>query len=247
MKFVTASICKQGGRQYNQDFAASSINSECACLVVCDGLGSYVGSEVASSLCARKILDSFSEVKKAPKKFVDQKAIYDYIFDAHNFVVKYKEDKPKLISSCTTVASVFSNFDKTILAHIGDSRVYYFSQGKLKLQTFDHSMSQAAVDRGEIKLSQIRNHKDQNKLTRVIGTDYFAEPDCQTLDAPLQVGDWILICTDGWWEYVFEEEMEGVFRISKSPEDAINRMEKRLIKRAPFNNDNYTAIVAQIV
>ena len=247
MKLSIASICKQGGRQYNQDFVASSVNGNCACLVVCDGLGSYVGSEVASSLCARKILESFAATRQNSNKFVNQSVVHDYIFDAHNFVVQYKEDKPKLISSCTTVATVFTNFDTTIFAHIGDSRVYYFSQGKLKFQTLDHSMAQAAVERGEISLNEIRTHKDQNKLTRVLGSDYFAEPDCQTLNQPLNSGDWLLICTDGWWEYVFEEEMEGVFRISKSPEDAINRMEKRLVRRAPYNNDNFTAVVAQVL
>ncbi|MCL1944462.1 MAG: protein phosphatase 2C domain-containing protein [Firmicutes bacterium] len=248
MKMSIASICKQGGRQYNQDFVASSINNYCACLVVCDGLGSYVGSEVASSLCANRILQSFSSVKKdKATPFVDKTKVHDYIFDAHNYVVNYKEDKPKLISSCTTVATLFTNYNTTILAHIGDSRVYYFSDGKLQMQTLDHSMAQAAVERGEIKLSEVRTHKDQNKLTRVLGSDYFAEPDCQVLDKPLQSGDWFLICTDGWWEYVFEEEMEGILRISKSPEDAISRMEKRLIKRAPYNNDNFTAIVAQVV
>jgi serine/threonine protein phosphatase PrpC len=107
-------------------------------------------------------------------------------------------------------------------------------------------MAQAAVDSGKIKLSEVRNHKDQNKLTRVLGSDYYAEPDCQTFDNPLQSGDWFLVCTDGWWEYVFEEEMEGVLRISKSPQDALNRMEKRLLKRAPYNNDNFTAIAAQV-
>ena len=48
MKLLTSSLCKQGGREYNQDFLDMSVAKDGACLVVCDGLGSYFGSEVAS-------------------------------------------------------------------------------------------------------------------------------------------------------------------------------------------------------
>jgi serine/threonine protein phosphatase PrpC len=139
-----------------------------------------------------------------------------------------------------------TDFDTTVFSHIGDTRVYYFRQNKLAHQTLDHSMAQAAVERGEIKLNEVRNHKDQNKLTKVLGSDTVPTPDCFLLDEPLQQGDWFLLCTDGWWEYVYEEEMEGILRISNSPEDALNRMEKRLSKRAPYNNDNFSAIVALV-
>ncbi|MDR3022282.1 MAG: protein phosphatase 2C domain-containing protein [Clostridiales bacterium] len=248
MELSISSVCKRGGRQYNQDFVAATIKSGAACLVVCDGLGSYVGSEVASSLCSHKILDCFTHTIKenTTNNFVCQSNLKNYLFDAHNYVVKYKEDKPKLVSSCTTVATVITDFKSTVFAHIGDTRIYFFKQGKLSYQTLDHSMAQVAVERGEIKQKEVRSHKDQNKLTRVLGSDYFAEPDCTTIDEPLSVGDWFLICTDGWWEYVYEEEMEGVLRISSSPEDALNRMEKRLIKRAPYNNDNFTALAARV-
>ena len=47
MKIVTSSLCKQGGREYNQDFLDLTVANDGACLVVCDGLGSYYGSEVA--------------------------------------------------------------------------------------------------------------------------------------------------------------------------------------------------------
>ncbi len=45
MKLLTSSLCKQGGREYNQDFLDLSVADDGACLVVCDGLGSYYGSE----------------------------------------------------------------------------------------------------------------------------------------------------------------------------------------------------------
>ncbi len=63
MKIVTSSLCKQGGREYNQDFLDLTVANDGACLVVCDGLGSYYGSEVASRICATKIIEAYSQVK----------------------------------------------------------------------------------------------------------------------------------------------------------------------------------------
>ncbi len=39
MKLLTSSICKQGGREYNQDYLDLTVDKDGACLVVCDGLG----------------------------------------------------------------------------------------------------------------------------------------------------------------------------------------------------------------
>jgi len=144
------------------------------------------------------------------------------------------------------VACVFTNFDKTAIAHIGDTRVYLVRQGKIVHQTRDHSLAQIAVDNGEISLHNIRQHKDQNKLTRVLGSDYFVAPDIKIIDTPLEIGDGFLICTDGWWEYVYEDEIEAIFALTKDPQDALLRMERRLNKRAPQYNDNFSAIIAMV-
>ena len=68
MKISAASICKQGGREYNQDFVSGTVVGNEACLVVCDGLGSYVGSEVASRLCATKIVDLYTKLRVFARK-----------------------------------------------------------------------------------------------------------------------------------------------------------------------------------
>ena len=136
MEFLISALCKQGGRQYNQDFLATFVEGSEACLVVCDGLGSYVGSEVASRLCATKVVENFLEIRA-----VDDKRAYlpefvqSYIKRAHEYVTDYKEANPVLRSSCTTVACLTTDGTHTVLSHIGDTRVYMFRGGKLAFQT----------------------------------------------------------------------------------------------------------------
>lgn len=249
MRIVLSGLCKQGGREYNQDFVASSASGMKACLVACDGLGSYVGSEVASQLCATRIIESYERVLEVGgQRAFDHEYVRSYIQTAHSFVSDYKEEHPEIRSSCTTVACVVTDGNRTVIAHIGDTRVYVFRGCKLAYQTKDHSLSQVAVDMGQIKLRDIRTHKDQNKLTRVLGNEYFTEPDCTVDEVPLRAGDAFILCTDGFWEYVFEEEMEQDLASSHgNPEEALKRMEQRLLSRINKYNDNYSAIVAMVV
>ncbi|MCL2061300.1 MAG: serine/threonine-protein phosphatase [Firmicutes bacterium] len=245
MKILTASLCKIGGRDYNQDFVTVSASGSNACLVVCDGLGSYTGSEDASRLCAEKIKDLFEQVSEYdPARAVKRIYCEAYIENAHHFVTSHKERNPKIAQSCTTVACAITDGTSTTFAHIGDTRVYFFRNHKLTYQSKDHSLSQVAVELGQIKLRDIRTHKDQNKLTRVLGSDYFVQADIESLQKPLNAGDSILLCTDGFWEYVYEEEAEQDLASSATPEEALHKMEKRLLARIPRFNDNYSAIVA---
>ena len=247
MKLLTSSICKQGGREYNRDYLDLTVDKDGACLVVCDGLGSYYGSEVASRICSTKIIEQFREVKQLDaSRAVKPEYCQSYIQSAHNYVVDEKERNPKIRSSCTTVACVATDYNTTVISHIGDTRVYLFTGGKLHFQTRDHSLSQISVELGKIPLRDIRSDKDQNKLTRVLGSDYYIPPDCDIYNTPLKPGDAFIICTDGFWEYVYEEEMEEDLASSATPEEALAKMEQRLLARVTKFNDNYSAIVAVI-
>lgn len=247
MKLLTSSLCKQGGRDYNQDYLDLCVEPDGACLVVCDGLGSYYGSEVASRICSTKIIENYRQIKQLdPARAVRPEFCQSYIQTAHNRVIDEKERNPKIRSSCTTVAAVVTDFKYTVIAHIGDTRVYFFKNNKEKFQTKDHSLSQVAVEMGQIPLRDIRTHKDQNKLTRVLGSDYYIPPDCDIYDSPLEVNDAFILCTDGFWEYVYEEEMEYDLQTSATPEEALAKMEARLLARVTKFNDNYSAIVAMI-
>jgi serine/threonine protein phosphatase PrpC len=50
-----------------------------------------------------------------------------------------------------------------------------------------------------------------------------------------------LLCTDGFWEYVLEPEMEQDLAISGSPHEWLTAMVQKIVDRAPGDNDNYTA------
>ena len=140
----------------------------------------------------------------------------------------------------TTITFLAVNGMKAAWAHVGDSRIYHFLDGRLVSRTRDHSASQIAVMLGTITEDQIRFHEDRNRVYRALGQD--GELKVDTHFEPLRPGRHaFLLCTDGFWEYVYEEEMAEDLAAAASPEDWLARMRARLAARVPDNNDNNTA------
>lgn len=240
MKYITATITDKGGRAYNQDYVRIKTSAAGVCAVVCDGLGAYDGSDEAAKLCADSILTDYADGSAVN----NTDNLLGYVRKAHGRIVAYKDAHPETPFICTTVACAVADEAGVSVAHVGDSRVYVVRGGKPMLVTRDHSLARAAVDRGEIALHQIPSHKDQNKLTRVLGGESFMSPDCEML-SPLAPGDGLILCTDGVWEHVFDADMERLF--AGDPTAAIDGFVRLIEARKSEYNDNYTAVVIKAV
>jgi len=235
-------MSKVGGRDYNQDYVGFWLSDDGGCFVVCDGLGAYRGSEDASRIAVEAMLAFFKEAPDSIGPYV----IEENLKKTHKKIIDHKRHHPEISSSCTTIASLFVAGDDITVAHIGDTRCYFFQNHKLVLYTVDHSVSQMAVHAGEISREQIRFHEDRNKLLRVLGSERLPHADFHQTRAELGKGDFFLLCSDGFWEYVTEEEMEEDSRKATGAADWLKRMEKRLLKRVPRHNDNYSAVAVKI-
>lgn len=242
MNVVVAKICDKGGRQVNQDSAGVCSGDGRMCLAACDGLGAYAGSGEASNICVAHILRAFERYGGE----LTTDAVGAFFHGAYEEIMTAKAENASLGSSCTTAACVFANDKNALIAHIGDTRVYVFDQGNIAFRTTDHSVAQLEVEKGKIEAEEIRFHKHQNKLTRVVGGKFFVLPDVTTLSRAPRGGDAFLLCTDGFWEYVRESEMEYAVKEYADPADALAFLEKRLLEEADDGHDNYTAILAYV-
>lgn len=235
--FSYSFVCKTGGRPHNQDSIAAFMREGCYCFAVCDGLGAYSGSGTASRICADTLRQELGNEPLSPDTVVR------LLQSAHNAITEVKRFAEDMESACTTFAGVFADGEQTIIAHIGDSRVYRFSDGKLVSCTSDHSLAQIDVERGKIDRKDLGKHKDQNKLTRVLGGKFFIRPDLDILPAPRK-GDVFIICSDGFWEYVSEEFMEQTLSCEQNADGILRTLENRLLEEAVPGHDNYSAVIA---
>jgi PPM family protein phosphatase len=235
--FETAELSERGGRKENQDAAGSAIVNGLACWALADGLGGHGGGAVAARLAVDAILASFRADPGC-----DPDALRGYLESANAAVCEGQERDARLVEMRTTAVALTADSRGALWAHVGDSRLYYLSGGRIRFQTKDHSVPQAMSNAGEIAPAEIRFHEDRNRLLRSLGNRENFRPAVHSDAQKLQPGDAFLLATDGFWEYVTETEMEVEFAKASSPRDWLRRMELRLTKQATGEHDNYSAI-----
>ena len=100
---------------------------------------------------------------------------------------------------------------------------------------------------GQIKESEIRYHKDRNRVLRVMGTPW--EGESYSVADPIEMLDdqAFVLCSDGFWELITEKEMEKTLKQSSSVAQWLEKMEKIVVKRGENKDmDNYSAICVYI-
>lgn len=231
--FDSAYLTSAGGREYNEDTYGLADN----CWIVADGLGGHGGGEVASRIAVETLLGAAA---KGP--LTDPTTLTAAVLAADKEIIARQASEQRLAQMRTTLVVLVSDGRSALWAHVGDSRLYQFRDGRIRLQTADHSVPQALANAGEIRVAEIRHHPDRNRLLRSLGNGKVTRPTLLQEPLPVEAGDAFLLCTDGFWELVTEAEMEIALAKSASPRDWLENMTRLLHGRAPEGHDNYTAL-----
>lgn len=217
----------KGGREINED---SLFMTEGA-YVVCDGLGGHDSGEVASN-CAVKVMSELCNMDTP----YSQELVNTFYLRANQAVIGLKE------KALTTIVGGFVRNGIFYYQSVGDSRLYYFRDGKIMAQTKDDSVCQAAVDLGSMDYEDIRTSEDRSRLLKVLGND----PELKIMRKydPIKIkkGDAFLVCSDGFWEHVLDQEMEECLQQATDAEQWLNLMLRIQFERAKNRDDNYTVI-----
>lgn len=148
--------------------------------------------------------------------------------------------------STVTVLAVDRSGWRASWAHVGDSRVYGFRGGRLRLQSRDHSVVQDLIDAGLGDPSMLRKHPQRSVLLAALGSAEAPRPELSAQPERIVDGDVYMLCSDGLWEYVEEAEMEDSLRRSESAQGWLEALERGVLGRARRGHDNYSAIAVWI-
>ncbi|MDF2686332.1 MAG: protein serine/threonine phosphatase [Clostridia bacterium] len=133
----------------------------------------------------------------------------------------------------TTIVLVFVLDDTVYVAHVGDSRAYLFNKKGLRRLTTDHSIVQEMIDRGEITEEESYTHPYKHVITRVLGVTSDVDVDCMSFIA--DIGDIILICSDGLTNLINENEIEEMFK-NEFSEDLCDKLISTANERGGYDN-----------
>lgn len=232
----SATLSHQGGRTVNQDCCRSLESESASCWSVADGLGGHAGAETASHLAVETVLAKFTE-----KTATDSAALKSYIVAAQAAILEKQQTESELASMHTTLAVLLSDGQLAVWAHIGDTRIYHLRDGQVTMRTKDHSLCQALVEAGELDADDIPFHRDRSRLLHSLGQPGPLPSSVRGEPYELQSGDAFLLCTDGFWEYISDTEMEVDFAKSAGPDAWLAAMWRRLLSKAEEGHDNYSA------
>ncbi len=212
--------------------------------IVADGMGGHNAGEVASSMAVREIashIEKNIEVLKLGDGEI-RDLIRNAILYANEKVYKSSIIKSNCLGMGTTLSMVLAGEDRAYIGHVGDSRIYLIRGNTISKLTEDHSLVAELIRSGTIKPEEANSHPQKNVITKALGTECTIEPDVSQFDT--QLGDFILICTDGLSNTVLEEDMAYV--LSNIPD--LNEACEVLIDQAKEKGgyDNITAVIVRI-
>jgi serine/threonine protein phosphatase PrpC len=239
MIFDEYSYTNQGGRSYNEDAVGSKQVSGSGLFVVADGLGGHEHGELASACVRDTLLEDFSPMEEKRREWLVSK-----IAEANRRVLERQKELNSVLKS--TVVALAIDGNRAVWANVGDSRLYYLHESAIYAYTEDHSVSYKKFKAGEITREQICTDEDQSRLLRSIGSEDRNEPDVRNCDVPLVPGDAFLLCSDGVWEYLRDEEILIDLLKAGNAKEWSELLLLRLMNRISGENDNLTLLTLML-
>jgi protein phosphatase len=208
-------------------------------VLVADGMGGYEGGQEASHLAVQTIQDVYGSASEGDP----QARLLAAFVAAHIRIQKHAEEHPELQGMGTTCTAVALVGDRMYYAHVGDSRLYLMRDKTVSRLTRDHSYVSRLVENGLISSEEAESHPQRHILTAALGAGTEVAPDYREEPMPMKQGDTLILCTDGLWSVVSEQEIQKAVA-KKSPQEAC----KELVKNARSHGgpDNITLQIVRV-
>ena len=239
-------------REKNEDNVL--ISSALGLGVVADGMGGHSAGEIASNIAVCVLAETIRKINQAQLKIPS------------TFLPKLDETGRKILMAAnlanaaiystaqsssvyrmmgTTMTGVLFDKDCATAVHVGDSRLYLFRNDKIVQITTDHSLAMEHVRRGLLTRQQADHSKIQNVLTRAMGIKKNIEFDL--LKFPVKAGDMLLLCSDGLYKGMNEQEMAEILRAGKTT--PLVKLCKQLVRQSNETDgqDNISAVLIKIM
>src|SRR6202167_6739210 len=179
--------------------------------IIADGMGGHEGGQEASRLAVQTV----REVYENDFRDDTQIALVDSFAAAHHRIRDYAEQHPLFQGMGTTCTAFVLRGRQLYFAHIGDSRLYLLRDARILRLTRDHSYVCRLVESGLVRAEDAERHPQRHILTAALGAGREVAVDGADQTLVLQEGDDLLLCTDGLWSVVTEEELETA--VSRNP------------------------------
>lgn len=234
MPLAAHGVTHPGRRSTNED--AFLVDLRRGLFVVADGMGGHNAGEVASGLAVKSIGEFLADSPSPTEDVLDEA-----LRQANDDILAVAGDEPDYSGMGTTVVAAFLTERGAIYAHVGDSRMYLFSRGRLSQLTRDDSWVSVALNGGAEDLGELEQHPMRHVLTKVVGLRPELQPTVAHCD--FGVGDVLLLCSDGVHGAIPEARLASLL----SARTPVAQVAESVVLEAMAHGatDNVTAVVVR--
>ena len=211
----------KGTQLKGDDFFEVKVMDEITVAVVCDGVGSAAAGAEAAKRTSHFLINS---LKNRPKSWSMEKSIKHFIQNINHVLYMESMNEYERQELVTTLALVVIEGDRLYGANVGDSRIYLLREGELAQLSSDHAMEEEGME---------------HVLASAIGLEESVEP--YYFENNLQAKDRILLCSDGLYNELSEDELRDGMTMNAS--FLVKKASKKHDDNLP---DDTTAVLLEI-
>ena len=231
MQVDYAELSLKGHRQDNQDRVRIIAEQDSLLMIVVDGMGGHSEGARAAQVTVQTLRDSFAE---KPQPIFDPQGFLTLALGrAHDAVVGLGQKHALDHRPRATCAVCLVQDSGAYWAHVGDSRIYLVRDGRVFDRTRDHSHVELLLREGVIGEDEVKDHPMRNFVECCLGGEAPIPDMSITGKKNLQRGDILLICTDGLWSGLEDEDIGG---LTKDDKRSLHQSLRELGNRAVGNN-----------
>ena len=243
-----------GGRDVNEDAMYQAAAAETGrenprgrLWAVADGMGGHSGGREASNLACRGLQAFFERPLTDPKDLSARalcRHLTETVLRVDRLVRQKAASRPSLAHMGTTLSCLLLADGHSIIAHVGDSRIYRWRRGHLTCLTTDHTFVQEMIFEGEVSPEKADVHPLRHFLTQAVGTVEPLDHVANRMDRICD-GDRFLLCTDGLHNVLDAGRLAAVMSLDKDADS----LAEDLVAAALNHNtpDNVTALVVLLL
>ncbi len=214
-------------------------------LVVADGVGTSLAGDQASAIAVETMINHITAAMQLSKRglSLEQDLLNEFtkaIVGAHARLLEEAKTNPALKGWATTLTMAYTLGNRAYIGHVGDSRCYLVSKGVARAVTKDQTFAQVLIDQGVLTRTAAEGSRYHHVLASVVGGS--DDPEVLSYMLSLESGETIVLCTDGLFKHVSDEEI-GQLAGSGTVETAAQALVDAALRGG--GSDNITVIVGR--
>jgi serine/threonine protein phosphatase PrpC len=228
-----------GGRSEQQDCLEmlSLDDGDTHLVVVADGMGGHRdGAQAARTVIETARRRFNSGPVSDPRTFLQELCL-----ESHQGISALGANEPR--SPGSTCVVLYLNGPEAYWAHVGDSRLYHFRNGKLLNRTQDHSVAELMVSQGRLKETDAATNALQNQLYMRLGGNEPPVPDFGASE--VEAGDIFMLCSDGFWSHVEPQEVLKSLKEIPFDNDGAGHLVDMARERGGSTGDNISLVLVR--